>query len=163
MRFGRWLTAVLLVLGFAVTGVAITPAPALAAACYGSGCDGLDPEGRCSGDAQTVASMAVTDGMLELRWSPSCVANWGRYTPYWRTVAGYALANPPIGIWARVTVWNPGMPSYGSAHDADINPFASSWSQMTDGRLRACTGVEVVHTFGNGDYESQGWVWGPCY
>lgn len=143
----------------------VTPTPANAAACYGASCNGLDPEGRCSHDAKTVASMAVTDGMLELRWSPSCVANWGRYTPYWRTVVDYRAANPPhgIGIWARVTAWNPGKSSYSSAHDSDINPFASSWSQMTDGTVTACTGVEVIHTYGNGDNQSQGWTWGPCY
>lgn len=133
--------------------------------CYGASCNGLDPEDRCGHDAKTVGSMAVPDGILELWWSPSCVANWGRYTPYWRTVTAYRAMNLPhgIGIWARVTVWNPGKQSYSSAHDSDINPFASSWSQMTDGRPKACTGVEVVHTYSNGDLQTQGWTWGPGY
>lgn len=128
--------------------------------CYGAGCNGLDPQGRCDSDAVTVRAMAVEDGMLELRWSPSCVANWGRYTPYWRTVSFYTVAK--INIQARVTVWNPGRRSYGVANPAQANPYASIWSKMTDGRTTACTGVEVVHGYGGGDFESQGWTWGPC-
>ena len=158
-RAAAALLAVLMLSGFTV---AATAAPASAAACYGASCNGLDPEGRCSHDAKTVGAMAVTDGMLELRWSPSCAANWGRYTPYWRTVVGFQTLNPPVGIIARVTVWNPGQPSQGTAN-ADINPFASTWSKMTDGRPAACTGVEVYHNRGTADNESQGWTWGPCY
>lgn len=156
------LIAILMAVG--LTTVA-APTPAQASACSGASCNGLDPEGHCNHDAKTVKAMEVTDGILELRWSPSCEANWGRYTPYWRTISAYIAANPPhgIGIWARVTAWNPGGQSYGSAHDSDINPFASSWSQMTDGRPTACTGIEVVHVYGNGDNQSQGWTWGPCF
>jgi hypothetical protein len=169
MRFGRLLAVVLLVLGL-TAAFAVVQAPVQAAACYGASCNGANPEGRCSHDAKTVGAMHVKDGMLELRWSPSCVANWGRYTPYVRNVTGYALANPPIGIWARVTVWNPGKASYGTAHNADLNIYASTWSHMTDGRPKACTGVEVFHLHtaesGSGapaDMESQGWFWGLCY
>ncbi len=133
---------------------------AFAVACYGPSCNGLDPSNRCDHDAITAAAMSVTDGMLELRYSPSCVANWGRYTPYARTASGYAAAG--IGIHARVTAWNPGGSSYGTAHHAS-SLYGSSWSQMVDGRGTACTGVEVVHFYGNGDYQSQGWDWGPCY
>lgn len=155
-------TALLTVLMMSGLVTIVSSAPANAAACYGASCNGLDPEGRCSSDARTVAAMAVTDGILELRWSQSCVANWGRYTPYWRTVTGYVAMSPPIGIWVRVTVWNPGRASYGTAYNANLNAYASSWSYMTDGRVTACTGVEVVHMFGSGDNESQGWAWGPC-
>jgi hypothetical protein len=158
--------AILTLIGTTVIGVTVAAAPASArtAGCYGAGCNGKNPSGLCD-DGITVASKAVTDGILELRYSRSCKSNWGRYTPYWRTVVGYSSANPPngTGIYARVTAWNPGKQSYGSAHSADINPFASSWSQMTDGGPTACTGVEVVHMYGNGDNQSQGWTWGPCY
>lgn len=140
--------------------VTASPAAAATGGCYGASCNGLDPTGRCDGDARTVADLPVTDGMLQLRWSPSCAANWGRYTPYSRTVTSFATMG--IGIWARVTVWNPGAPSYGTAHNAALNIYESSWSLMTDGRPTACTGVEVVHTGSNGDYTSTGWTWGPC-
>ena len=91
--------------------------------------------------------------MLELRYSRSCVSNWGRYTPYARTASTYAASR--IGIYARVTVWNPGRSSYGTANHAN-DTYGSSWSQMVDGRITACTGVEVVHVYENGDYQSQG-------
>ena len=156
--------SILAIFLFALGTTCIAPTPAYAApACYGASCTGLDPEGRCSHDAQTVRAIHVTDGMLNLRWSPSCAANWGRYTPYSRTVTTYSLMNPPIGIWARVTVWNPGEASQGSAHNASLNIYESSWSLMADGTKKACTGVEILYTFGNGDNESQGWTWGPCY
>jgi hypothetical protein len=151
----------IILLVFSFTTIAM-PTVANAAACYGASCNGLDPTGRCDSDAKTVGAMNVTDGMLELRWSPSCAANWGRYTPYQRTITAYALMNPPIGIWVRITVWNPRTQSYSTAHNADLNAYASSWSQMTDGTLLACTGIEVLHIFGYGDHESQGWAWGPC-
>lgn len=153
------LTLVLVALGMSGSITAITtPANATTNGCDGASCNGQDPSGRCD-DGITVAAMAVTDGMLELRYSPSCKANWGRYTPYTRTASTYSAAK--IGIYARVTVWNPGSPSYGTAVHAN-SIYGSSWSQMTDGRPMACTGVEVVHSFKNGDYQSQGWTWGPC-
>ena len=103
--------------------VAVSAAPAQAAACYGASCTGRNPEGACNGDARTVGAMNVNlngsnEGMIELRWSQSCTANWGRFTPYWRTEAGYAASG--IGVWARVTVWNPGAPSQDTAHHADF-------------------------------------------
>lgn len=162
MRIRRAITTGFAALALAVSSLVVTPSPASAATggCYGAGCNNLNPAGRCDGDAFTVAAMGVTDGMLELRYSPSCVANWGRYTPYTRTASYYASQGK--GIWARVTSWNPGGPSYGTAHHAN-SVYGSSWSKMTDGRYTACTGVEVFITGSNGDAQSQGWDWGPCY
>lgn len=155
----------------AMTGgvVAVTAAPAAAAACYGASCTGQNPEGRCNGDAKTVGAMDIDhQGMLELRWSPSCVANWGRFTPYWRWEAGLQASG--IAMWVRVTVWNPGAPSQGTAYHARYFAGESSYSYMTDGRPKACTGVEIFHDYmpesGSGmpgDMVSQGWFWGPCY
>ena len=142
--------------------------------CEGAGCNGEDPSQKCT-DGRTVAAMNVPDGMLELRYSESCKANWGRYTPYSRTSA-YYLRNHQT-IYARVTAWNPGGASYGTAHRSWTS---STWSKMVDGRGTACTGVEVVViSQGGNDYEivqeypdgqpnfsgqadSQGWTWGPC-
>lgn len=169
MRFRRSkLVAVFLIALLAMTGiVSIAPNPASAAAtggCYGASCNGLDPTERCDGDAKTVRAMHVTDGMLELRWSPSCVANWGRYTPYERTSCFYAAMDPPMGILARVTSWNPGGPSQDTAHYyGDSCPVGSSWSAMVDGRHVACTGVEIIYYTENADRRSIGWTWGPCY
>lgn len=149
-------------LAMAAMILVVTPAAASAATgdCYAAGCNGLDPSGRCDGDAITVASVAVPDGQLDLRYSRSCVANWGRYTPYARDASFFAAQGK--GIYARMTAWNLGGSSYGTAyHPTDV--YGSSWSQMVDGRWAACTGVEVVITGNNGDYDSQGWSWGPCY
>lgn len=158
--------ALLLVLALVMGLTSFTPAtPAIAAACSGASCNNIDPEGRCSHDAKTVAAMHASDGMLELRWSPSCQANWGRFSIYERTERGYLSAG--IVVHVRLTVWNPGAPSYGMAHRA-LKIGTSSWTYMTDGTKTACTGVELVHVYQNhsggiDDYQSQGWIWGPCY
>jgi hypothetical protein len=142
--------------------------------CYGGSCNGKDPSDYCT-DGRTVAAMKAPDGMLELRYSPSCRANWGRYTPYGRNVGYYTKYQQTI--YARVTAWNPGGQSYGTAHRSWVN---STWSRMADGRGTACTGVEVViinqggddYKIANeypdgqpdfsGEADSLGWTWGPC-
>jgi hypothetical protein len=140
--------------------------------CYGAECTGLDPKGRCDGDAEIVASMAVEDwfaspGQLDLRYSESCKANWGRFTPYSRYFNAAALGSS-VPLWGRVTVWNPGEPSQPTVQSKGTAPlFGSDWSRMVDGTKTACTGVEV---FWISDYkdslsptiESSGWHWGPC-
>ncbi|MGW2373192.1 MULTISPECIES: DUF2690 domain-containing protein [Kitasatospora] len=60
----------------AMSGAVLAAGPASAATnCYASGCNGLDPAATtCADDAVTVS----TSGSLELRYSPSCRAAWGR-------------------------------------------------------------------------------------
>ncbi len=152
-------------------------APASQAAtggCSGASCAGLNPTGRCDGDAYTVHSIGINDaalylGQLDLRYSPSCKANWGRFT----TASGsryIALwsAHQPYPFGGRVTAWNPGGPSQQpvQANYTCLGaPFSSCsfWSKMVDGRGTACTGVEPITRTdtGNGP-ESSGWFWGPC-
>lgn len=154
-----------------------------AAGCYGASCNGLDPMGRCDSDAITVGAMHVSGGMLELRYSPSCAANWGRHTAYRREVGG-------LKDHIRITAWNPGKNSYETAHRSEWSLESilfpqSSWSQMTDGTKKACTGIEIVSVSSQGlalekkptawkaeDYStkwdsaqksSSEWIWGPCY
>jgi hypothetical protein len=152
-----------------------SPEIALAAkksGCYGASCTGKNPTGLCD-DGITVASKAVVDGVLELRYSRSCKANWGRYTPYRQNAYGYTLSK--IVIHARVTAWNPGAPSVNSAHtDTSITQFGTSWSQMVDGTKAACTGVELSYS-GEGwqtgvhhsdpptGWDDKVWQWGLCY
>ncbi|NNN36876.1 DUF2690 domain-containing protein [Streptomyces sp. S3(2020)] len=57
--------------------LAATPAHA-ASACSGSACDGKDPSVYCQGDARTEESVRLGQALLELRYSPSCRAAWGR-------------------------------------------------------------------------------------
>jgi len=126
--------------------------------CYGGSCSGLDPSQNCT-DGTTVASKKVSYGFLELRYSPSCKANWGRFTPNGRDT--FFWASQKQSIWARVTAWNPGGKSYGTAHH-DTGLSGSSWSQMVDGVVTACTGVEVYFVGDHSALDSQGWNWGPC-
>lgn len=134
--------------------------------CYGASCNNLNPAGRCDSDAMTVGVFDVPHGRLELRYSPSCAANWGRYTPYKRDVL--SLGKGKVQIWPRVTVWNPGEPSYNVAQ-TQLDPFKSWWTNMTDGTKVACTGVEVSiivsgdTAYNSSDDYSFGWTWGPCY
>lgn len=174
-----------LVSGALLACLTVTAAPTTASAatggCYGAGCNGLDPAGRCDGDAITVASKDITSGILELRYSRSCAANWGRYTPYKSGAYGRFFTN--TSHIARVTSWNPGGTSYGAAHyEASISGFSTSWSQMVDGTKAACTGVgissggqvhgstprtdltpEAVDDNPPIDWEDEVWNWGPCY
>lgn len=60
--------------------------PAVAAGCYASSCNGDDPvQTGCSVNAVTVGQGPVVDwttgkqiGTVQLRWSKTCQANWGR-------------------------------------------------------------------------------------
>ncbi|MGW7446643.1 DUF2690 domain-containing protein [Kitasatospora sp. NPDC054795] len=81
-RLGRVLVGVA-VAATALGGLAAPTASAatsrVTAGCYGSSCNGLDPvDMGCSPDAYTVESVASTLGTIELRYSPSCRANWAR-------------------------------------------------------------------------------------
>ncbi|MEU3561882.1 DUF2690 domain-containing protein [Kitasatospora sp. NPDC006786] len=58
---------------------AFAATPQVTAGCYGSSCNRQDPvDMGCSTDAYTVESVASTLGTIELRYSPSCRANWAR-------------------------------------------------------------------------------------
>ena len=64
--------------------VAIPAGPASAAVCDGVSCNGQDPNvAGCAADAITPPGGTVQDQgvKLELRYSPSCHANWARITP----------------------------------------------------------------------------------
>ena len=108
-------------------------------------------------------------GQLDLRYSPSCKANWGRYTAPsgWREIMNDSMGIP-IPITGRVTAWNPGGVSQQTVQG---NVFRFSlrgytvWSYMVDGRGLACTGVEPVFGSPSSQFpslESKGWFWGPC-
>jgi len=106
--------------------------------CSGAGCTGKNPSGLCD-DGRTAAAIHTEYGMLELRFSKSCQANWGRFTPYRRTLE-YWQGDGYV-ILPRVTAWNPNEASYGVAKRSFQD---STWSLMVDGTKTACTGVEVL-------------------
>lgn len=67
----------------------VTPATA-AVGCYGDYCSGEDPETtQCAKDAITLEVLETDSGRGELRWSPSCKTNWGRFEQYPR---GWSLS-----------------------------------------------------------------------
>jgi hypothetical protein len=69
------------IVGLAAAMLLICSTGARAAGCYGDYCSGQDPQAMgCSADAYTVASILIpgTGAYVELRWSPSCKANWAR-------------------------------------------------------------------------------------
>ncbi|MFI7172251.1 DUF2690 domain-containing protein [Rhodococcoides fascians] len=140
-------------------------------------CWGQDPMAmHCDDDAQTVAQDGVVDevgsewGLIQLRYSPSCNAYWGRYTAPagTRQILGASMMQASAG---RVTAWVPGMESIPTA-GSNPGPGGSSWSGMVaDIGRGVCTGVEVVLSDANGDpghmpgapsRETLPWYWGPC-
>lgn len=88
------------------------------AACDGSSCYGLDPQAAgCAGDGETVASITQYGVLLELRYSPSCHANWARITP--------APAN--WHFWVENT--------YGDRQDYTLpsTNYSTAWTYMVNG------------------------------
>jgi hypothetical protein len=65
--------------GAALVTLLVAPTAAHAATCYGNGCINLDPEATgCAADATTPRSVVTSGRTVELRYSPTCRAAWGR-------------------------------------------------------------------------------------
>jgi hypothetical protein len=103
-------------------------APALAAAkpaapsgtCSGAGCDGQDPQSTgCAADAINAAVTSEGGVTLQLRYSPSCHANWARMLP------------GQFG-W-HFTVYN----ANGAQQDSTGFGQDSTWTAMVDGNVKA--------------------------
>ncbi|ALO99722.1 hypothetical protein SHL15_8789 [Streptomyces hygroscopicus subsp. limoneus] len=61
-------------------GLVAAPSASAATHCLGSSCNGLNPgKTTCAADARTVAEGAGPVTAMELRYSPSCRAAWGRF------------------------------------------------------------------------------------
>jgi hypothetical protein len=87
----RRLVGTLVACLFVTTGtVAMNAGPAFAAGCFGSGCNGLDPQGQgCSPGAATLDEFTRAGTRVELRYSSACNAAWVRFTE----PPGYLLGN----------------------------------------------------------------------
>lgn len=153
------------------TTIGLASPAAASSTCYGESCVGLNPAlTSCANDAKTIGAMDVMgSGMLELRWSRSCNASWGRFSTYWLYDITNASAKTGIS-YARVTAWNPGQPSQ-EVIESRTGTFTGStyWTGMVSGDTWSCTGVELLAqdapaTGSNWytDTTSLGWVWGPC-
>ncbi len=175
--------AVLLVLIVSLSGLGIIPVhaatkTALDPPCSDTLCIGLNPQGICDSDAITIATMTVADvagawGQLDLRYSKSCQAAWGRFTIFQGPRFWYLTARgQSTPVHGRVTAWSPGLPSEGTVQSFSGTLTGTTWSYMVDGTMPACVGVEVVMRGQTSSDEtgwsaepddySEGWFWGPC-
>jgi len=155
----------------------ITSTSAYAAPCYGASCIGLDPVKYCSNDAITVASEAVVDqklgyaGQIDLRYSRSCAANWGRFSATFgkREVIRFGLLSLYYVDDGAISAWNPGQPSQKtiwSEGGSVVGLFRQTrWTYMVDGTKKACVGVRPHYITpvpsDHGDFAS--WFEGPCF
>ncbi|GIF49380.1 uncharacterized protein DUF2690 [Asanoa ferruginea] len=78
----RRLVAVLAMLVAGISGTLVVATPAMAASCYGTSCNYLDPQTNgCNADARTLQAInPESPYTVELRYSPTCFAAWARVT-----------------------------------------------------------------------------------
>lgn len=82
-----WLVvAILLTTVHLVVPSPVTAAPTVTATCYGTSCNGLNPQFGCWEGYVVVASI----GRLERRYSPACNAYWGFFT---------STIYEPLSVW----------------------------------------------------------------
>ncbi|MFH9983394.1 DUF2690 domain-containing protein [Streptomyces sp. NPDC017179] len=115
------------------TGVALAPTAQAAptAGCSGSRCKGLEPTAQgCASDAYTVTSVSTSQGLVELRYSPSCRANWAR------------ISNAAPGTWFWVQQCNDG---YSEQYYVPSG-YTSAYTYMVDGTVLTRAGNAVAHT-----------------
>jgi uncharacterized protein DUF2690 len=151
-----------LVVGSIVAACAlIVVAPgASAAACWDTSCDGQDPQATgCSGDAYTLTSADIwmhtpwgsaRGGTLEVRFSPSCQAQWTRlYVPP-DNCNHYSLCPVSAQIWRWAQGSYPdavgGTNYLGDTYVGD----AYSWSAMVGARYASAMSEAcmIVRGFG---------------
>ncbi len=188
-RVGTW-ASVLLIAASALIAPASTAAVievASTGGCFRASCNNQDPVGLCDGDAITVASKSVDTpvgyaGQLDLRYSPSCQANWGRFTAAYgkealkQLILGRLTGGTSLATGGSIYVWNPGGERYDRARSAASTSslltllVSSTWSKMTNGDQMACVGLDLAQAtvqskklqdFGS-DIGSAGWYSGPC-
>ena len=102
---------------------------ASAAPCYGSTCTGQSPT-LCSSDATSLIVRDFTAEnsahfRVEVRYSRTCNAAWGRLTVWSGTNVGFALS-----------AWNPGSASQG------LDGPGATWTRMIDGTPQDCAGTQ---------------------
>jgi Protein of unknown function (DUF2690) len=116
----RVLLVLALVAGLVLPISVFSAAPASAGTCSGAGCDSQDPQSTgCAADAINAAVTSEGGVTLQLRYSPSCHANWARMLP------------GQFG-W-HFTVYN----ANGAQHDSTGFGQDSTWTAMVDGNVKA--------------------------
>ena len=131
MRFMRLLVPLVLI--FALVGLMVPTSVSAAPYCSGSTCNGKNPQGtNCQNDAYRVYGVAYpvgSFGQVELWYSPSCNANWGRATGYY---------GQPAGVWLEQN---------GGIYPSSKVPVGCSgntcWSQMRNGSYTTRAGARI--------------------
>ncbi|MFD6890255.1 DUF2690 domain-containing protein [Streptomyces sp. NPDC059957] len=119
-----------------VTGLIAAPTASAATSCYAASCNGLNPANTiCQNDARTVSTGAF--GSMELRYSPSCRAAWGRF-----------VLNAPSG--SRIEIKNDQGKKYTTSgsgkffsvmvNDKDVTAWACGFWPRSDGENAECSG-----------------------
>lgn len=112
-------------------GLAYAP-QAIAAGCDGAGCNGKDPIAMgCASDAYTPSGAYINtpEGHTELRYSPSCHANWARIT------------NSSPGSWFYVQNYNGDSQQYYVP-----SGYNNAYTDMVNGYPLARAGDHYNHT-----------------
>jgi hypothetical protein len=134
-----------LVIGFSSTallfGTIAFTAPAAhasaASTCYGSSCTGVEPNGTtCANDAITAKQVTNGGRTIQLRYSPSCRAAWGKITG--ASVGDWITVSNSSGTYKERRV-NSGSDQHTvMVNDAGITSSACGFRNETT--LLACTG-----------------------
>ena len=100
--------------------------------CSTEGCDGVNPQtAGCAADAYTVQTAVFSNSYVQLRYSPTCGANWGR------VISRVGAANLTIRI-QRID---------GLTYTFTGGNFTYAWSAMVYAPLaqaRACGGINGI-------------------
>ena len=163
-------------------------------ACYGDSCKGLNPSGtRCEADAYTIYSEEVVInsdwssiegagpwGIAEMRYSPTCRANWVRYTPYTNIDdvirfiidAGAQKANDGDGFgtyYGVPYIWRLGVKDTLQGPIDSSDPFSlqvTNWTAMVSAEGATCWSVEIHwrenHHAGGGERDHLGTFDADC-
>lgn len=109
--------------------------------CSGDSCWGLDPiAARCDNDAVTAGSVRSNQGLLELRYSPSCRANWAKlsnHNPAVPSQFGVKNQEGQAEVWALAGTDSG---TYGWTNMVSGVPLAYAWSEGSDGSDYVWTG-----------------------
>lgn len=135
-RFAVGLSSAALLCG-TIAFTAPTAHAAAAGTCYGSSCTGIEPNGTtCANDAITAKQVTSGGRTIQLRYSPSCRAAWGKILG--ASVGDWISVSNSSGTYRERRV-NSGSDQHTvMVNDAGITSYACGFRNETV--LLACTG-----------------------
>lgn len=140
-QVGNRLGRAVAVVGLLGAAALANAGPAAAVSCYGDYCSGRDPMSTgCAADAYTVASTHIpgTWTSIELRWSPTCKANWARVPASWRSAPPNGLsAQQSTGYTQRVIAISADFAWTGMIY-SPVKCVAAVWTGSPGGAATAC-------------------------